>query len=798
MLENLVFMDLGIKTRIALACLLPACLLLLLTGSFVSGLLSPAELLHNYSAMGLLLLALILASLPAIHLGRRLQQQLGQLRQAVDSLGQAAAEQPPANLSVTELDQLASAIRGLQQTLTAQQQSNQQQLMQSREDARQHRQTAEVQRIELDMARKESRAASRARNSFLANMSHEIRTPLNGILGFSQLLHKTALNTQQQDHLQTIQRSAENLLDMLDQALDTSRLEAGNLRLDSQPFELRELINDCLSVVALAAHEKQLELVSMVYRDTPPRLLGDPPLLKQILIYLLGTAIRLTPRGSIVLRAMLEDECSEFARLRISLQGSATDMQTDALQHVLQAFDQPQHSPAKLSADSTTGLSIARFLTQLMGGEIGVQSTPDAGTELWICISLAKAAERPAALPGILQGQRIAIFEEHPLARQSLLHQLLDYGMEVLVFEHLDELLQAVAEQQHDTQPITLAVLGTGAGTTAEQLDLQLRALQQHDCKTLVLCPVSAQGLLHTASIPDGCRLQPKPAHGRRMAHALEELLEPPPAGSQPPHQPLLPDEQAPRVLCVDDNPANLLLVQSLLSGLGVRVTAVDSGHAALEATDAQRFDLILMDIRMPGMDGLQASMAIRQREQQQQRMAVPIIALTAHVLPNQKRSLLQAGMNDLLSKPIAEAQLAGLLSRWVGKQLHSTAVTAASPATDTLAILDHHEGLRLAGGKKELASDLLGMLLASLDGEQQAIARARAGNNAGELAERVHHLLGATRYCGVPQLRTICQHCENLLREGDSNTAQALDQLDLAITRLQHVAGKQRMEITG
>jgi two-component system sensor histidine kinase BarA len=231
--------------------------------------------------------------------------------------------------------------------------------------------------------------------------------------------------------------------------------------------------------------------------------------------------------------------------------------------------------------------------------------------------------------------------------------------------------------------------------------------------------------------------------------------------------------------------------VQSLLSDMGARVTAVDSGYAALAAADAQRFELILMDIRMPGMDGLQASMAIRQREQQQQRAPVPIVALTAHVLPNQKRTLLQAGINDLMSKPIDEQQLGRLLHKWAGKQLSAAIAPTAMPASESLEILDQHEALRLAGGKPELASDLLAMLLGSLDEEQQAIARARTSNNAVELAERVHRLLGATRYCGVPQLRTICQHCENLLRQDNAPAGPALDQLDQAINRLRQASAR-------
>ena len=780
--------EFGIKSRMLMLGLLPACLVAVTLSFIVPQLLTATSLAQYSIAAGLALLVLTLTCLIALRTGHALEAQLLKLRQGVSRLHSGELDKPVATLQSHALNQLAENINQLAKALQIRDAAIQRRLAQSLEDCRQHQQNAEVQRIELDMARKETLAASRTRNDFLANMRHEIRTPLNGILGFSQLLQKSPLSTSQLDHLQTIHNSAENLLGMLAQALDSSRLEAGTPHLQSQPFDLRELIEDCLSVVALAAHQKQLELVSMVYRDTPQRLVGDPEQLKQVLINLLGNAVQFTDQGSIVVRAMLEDENSEFARLRISVQDSRISLDTTALQQVFQSLNQPGHARQHNIDGPAMGLAIARRLTKLMGGEIGVNSSCDTGAEFWICISLAKTAEVPAAPPAILRGQRIALLEAHELARQSLQHQLVDYGLEVLAFTQMDQLLQAVAEQQHDTHPIRLALIGINDCAIADAaLGMQLHALYQHNCQPLLLCPTAGQEQLHNLLTAEGCQLLSKPAGGRKLARALQELLKPRIAGLEQPLQHVLAEvESATRVLCVDDNPANLLLVQSLLCDMGAQVTAVDSGHAAVQASAAQAFDLILMDIQMPDMDGLQASKAIRLHEQQSQRQAVPIIALTAHVLPQQKRALLLAGLNDLLNKPVSEAQLVELLQKWTGKQLRPTPQRQPSPTSPTLAILDHNEALQLAGGKAELAADLLGMLLASLDEEQQAIARARASNNTSELATRVHRLLGATRYCGVPQLRSVCQHCENLLGQGDSRASKALDQLDLAIRRLQ------------
>ena len=784
-------MDLGSNPRKLLTSLLPGCLLALSAGCLVLLFPISANPLFGYTAIGLMLLSAVLIGLLALRTANAQKRQIGQLKQAIRSIQSGQTGSVNLALADNQLNQLATALNALAQTLTAQQLATEQQIRQSREDARAHLQTSQVQRIELDMARQDAQAASQTKHDFLANMSHEIRTPLNGILGFTQLLQKSALTQLQLDHLQTIHSCAENLLGMLNQALDFSRIEAGTLLLQSQPFNLGELIQECLSVVAPAAHDKQLELVSMVYRDTPQNLLGDPLRLRQVLINLLSNAVKFTSQGSIVVRAMLEDETSEFAELRISVQDTGISMESTESERVFQAFSQVDNSLSRRVGGSGMGLAIARHLIELMGGKVAVENVAGAGVEFSIRLSLAKSASAPLSAPAALQGQRVAIFEAHPQARLSLQHQLADCGLQVLCFEQLDNLCQAVAAQQHTTQAIHLAVLGINSNAMpAEQLGMYLSTLRHLGCRVLAVCPMTQQQRLAAALTDDNCLLQCKPVNGNKLASTLEALLERSPAMPKQLNQlnqrPIRRHgEPAPRVLCVDDNPANLRLVQALLSGLGAQVTAVESGYAALQADAAQNFDLILMDIRMPGMDGRQASMAIRQREKQLQRLAVPIIALTAHVLLDQKRSLLQAGMQDLLNKPVSEAQLAQLLNKWAGACLQQPETANEPPAASGIGILDHHEALRLAGGKADLANDLLSMLLDTLEAEQKAIRAARSNGNPEQLAEQIHRLLGATRYCGVPQLRAACQHCENLLRQDAAQAGPALDLLDQAISRL-------------
>lgn len=231
--------------------------------------------------------------------------------------------------------------------------------------------------------------------------------------------------------------------------------------------------------------------------------------------------------------------------------------------------------------------------------------------------------------------------------------------------------------------------------------------------------------------------------------------------------------------------------MQTLLEDMGAQVSIAGSGYEAVEKAAAQTFDLIFMDVQMPGMDGRQATEAIRQQENQHGQSPVPIVALTAHALANEKRALLQSGLDDYLSKPISERQLAQVVLKWTGLALRNQSIAHTGITTEHhhLSVLDADEGLRLAAGKPDLAADMLSMLLAGLPGDRQAIRQARDSGERNALIERVHRLHGATRYCGVPQLRAACQRSETLLKQNDPAAQQALDELDAAIERLAHEA---------
>ncbi|SEJ92629.1 multi-sensor hybrid histidine kinase [Ectopseudomonas oleovorans] len=746
-----------------------------------------------FASLLLIIGGLALTAMLALRMSRSIIAPLHEIKAGVAQLkdGHLQTRLPP--LGSHEMDELAAGINRMAEALQNAQEELQHSIELATEDVRQNLETIEIQNIELDFARKEALEASRIKSEFLANMSHEIRTPLNGILGFTNLLQKSELSPRQRDYLATIENSADNLLGIINEVLDFSKIEAGKLVLESIPFNLRDLLQDTLTILAPAAHEKRLELVSLVYRDTPLALRGDPLRLKQVLTNLVSNAIKFTHEGTIVMRAMVEDERADSAQLRISVMDTGIGLSAEDLRALFQAFSQADNSLSRQAGGTGLGLVIPKRLIEQMGGEIGVDSTPGEGSEFWITLTLPKARDDTEDLPrASLQGRRVAVLESHELARKALAHQLEDCGLEVESFADPAQLFDAVNQQQNQERPLSLAVLGiTASQLPPDSLGQRIEELDRLGCKALVLCPTTELGLFHD-SLPDAyAQLQAKPPCTRKLHKALVELVNPPRTSTEPV---AIGDTHRPQILCVDDNPANLLLVQTLLDDLGAQVTAVDSGYAAIEAVQHGSFDLVFMDVQMPGMDGREATEAIRQWESEQGRSATPIIALTAHALANEKRALLQSGMDDYLTKPINERQLAQVVLKWTGLNLRNQPNQRIAPAAAPQSqpkVLDAEEGLRLAAGKADLAADMLSMLLAGLPGDRQAIRQARDAGERTALIERVHRLHGATRYCGVPQLRLACQRSETLLKQDDPEAQRALDELDAAIARLTEAAAQ-------
>lgn len=742
----------------------------------------------------LILLGLLITGLMVSTMGRHIIDPVVEINQAIARISKGQLDVRLPRQGARELDDLAEGVNTMTQALQSAQGELQQNVEQATEDLRQTLETIEVQNIELDMARKAAQEASRIKSEFLANMSHELRTPLNGILGFSNLLQRTEMTPRQIEYLDTISKSAKSLQDIINEILDFSKIEAGKLVLDNLPFNLRDLVEETLTMLAPAAHQKQVELVSLIYRDVPLGLSGDALRLKQVLSNLLSNAIKFTHDGSVCLRVMLEEDNDSSAVLRISVTDTGVGLTEAQQKSLFRAFSQVDNSPTRQAGGTGLGLVITKRLVEQMHGEIHLHSTPGSGSEFWFTASLNKSSQADDDLPNRpFEGLYAGVFEPNPLSRQALLHALEDLGLQTRIFSTLSSLDEAVLEGGPSAPQLALV----SSESPEHRLTDSLQYVQRwagHGCASILLVNAVAQPP-QLDQLPEGrCAVLSRPLCMRKLFRATGQLLQPRPSAL--PDLPAADAEQERRanpdsvtILCVDDNPANLKLVETFLQEMGTRVRAVDSGEAALEVLAEQRFDLIFMDVQMPGMDGRQTTEEIRLQEELSEQPATPIVALTAHALAEERRKLLKCGMNDYLSKPISPEQLRESIRKWTGQDLGTEPVAApTSPppaAPPSNPVLDHEEGLRLAAGKADLAQDMLDMLLQNLPADRQAIEESLKAGDQQRLLESVHRLHGATRYCGVPELRRRCLQAETRLKQNAPADTE-IQQLFAAMERLQ------------
>lgn len=735
----------------------------------------------------LILAGLTFTGLVVSSLGKRISDPIARANHAVSRISRGQLDVRLAEQGSRELDGLANGINAMAETLQSAQGELQQNIDQATEDLRQTLETIEIQNIELDMARKTALEASRIKSEFLANMSHELRTPLNGIIGFSNLLQRSELSNRQQEYLGTIETSADNLLAIINEILDFSKIEAGKLILDNLPFNLRDLIQDTLTMLAPAAHQKSLELVSIVYRDTPLGLSGDALRLKQVLANLISNAVKFTHKGSVSIRTMLEQDDDTHALLRISVTDTGVGLSPTEQKSLFHAFSQADNSMSRQAGGTGLGLTIAKRLAEQMQGEIGLHSKAGEGSEFWFTVRLEKSSQASDDLPEKpLTGLRAAVVEPLLLSRQALVHCLEDLGLEVSIYEHLGLLEEDVDALRHTDQAIDLMLISSVAAPG--QVEAVLAGAG--GCKAILLTDTTEHYPALDQLPPGECQVLSRPLCTRKLLRAVNRLFKPELSGLAV--RPVTVNPSV-TILCVDDNEANLRLVETFLVQMGASVFTAMSGEQALEILASEAVDMVFMDVQMPGMDGRATTTELRLREEFAGCEPRPVIALTAHALAEERRKLLQCGMNDYMSKPISPEQLSHCVQRWTGvvlnmppsPEMHGNQPMRRLEDREQLPVLDREEGLRLAADKADLEEDMLRMLVDGLPRDRANIAAHSAKNAQVALLEVIHKLHGACRYCGVPQLRACCQRAEELLKRGQSNQV-AISQLLEAIERLQ------------
>ncbi len=687
-----------------------------------------------------------------------------------------------------ELDMLKNGINSMAMSLAAYHEEMQHNIDQATSDLRETLEQMEIQNVELDLAKKRAQEAARIKSEFLANMSHELRTPLNGVIGFTRLTLKTELNPTQRDHLNTIERSANNLLAIINDVLDFSKLEAGKLILESIPFPLRNTLDEVVTLLAHSSHDKGLELTLNIKNDVPDNVIGDPLRLQQVITNLVGNAIKFTESGNIDILVEKRALSNTKVQIEVQIRDTGIGIPERDQSRLFQAFRQADASISRRHGGTGLGLVITQKLVNEMGGDISFHSQPNRGSTFWFHINLDLNPNVIIDGPSTacLAGKRLAYIEPNATAAQCTLDLLSDTPVEVIY----SPTFSALPLAHYDIMILSVPV------TFREPLTMQHERLAKAASMTdflLLALPCHAQ--INAEKLKQGgaaaCLL--KPLTSTRLLPALTEYCQ---LNHHP--EPLLMDTSkiTMTVMAVDDNPANLKLIGALLEDKVQHVELCDSGHQAVDRAKQMQFDLILMDIQMPDMDGIRACELIHQLPHQQQ---TPVIAVTAHAMAGQKEKLLSAGMNDYLAKPIEEEKLHNLLLRYKPGANVAARLMSPEPADfifNPNATLDWQLPLRQAAGKPDLARDMLQMPIDFLPEVRNKIEEQLVGENPNGLVDLVHKLHGSCGYSGVPRMKNLCQLIEQQLRSGvheeelEPEFLELLDEMDNVAREAKKILG--------